>query len=773
MVINSTRTIKLTKATFILTILAFLPFTFQLSNVNNASLKKDYLSTSLHNSYDFKPIDNFVNPYLDNFNASLYVDYSNKYEGNFGFAIRNPKVSFHNERLSANKLLFKNADISKVSQSSKNVNFTPVINDFINPTSIDFVNGKNVLIPSNNKSTYKALLKCGKKHTVRKVCSDPKHLHSRACSKLYSYDCTGCISGTEDVTFQKIFSNHEYDIALNSSMILSSEFDIGKLLKIKNDSYVKSFDKTFLTLNYNFDYLKSIMMGSFNLAYATEFLNNHSWMFPESLKKFISLSILQNKITIFDGLVPKYFGYTNKNYDQKHDIRYWMENLDLFSEEYIKQTISSLKIMDFGQYINKNKLSIKNHFIGKNLYNVFSNNDLLKNIILDIKYELGEKNKLKKHSISLFELINNKNNKLIYYFTENANSVNSECQDIKINSISVRSNNNNVIYLQNYQTSYYLEDKQNNLSYIDFVSNNDYSFNDSKKFSNLFTALSYQENMGKELLIKNKVFGFAKDNLNETHFGVFSNFNDYIKPIDELIISNISNDSNNFLNNSLKKIIKNYKMVPNDYQGIIDIEINFIDDSTLKYQINGFEKIIDVGYSLYNQTINYSRLGIKYEDKIDKEYILNELIIYSDNEKFDKNKSLFSTKLSKAEFKNILKHFSIIYNDKSSEINIVVNDNYNDFEYKFIINNDLKNEINNNVVNDKENKDDHKEINDNISSDNSANNNKSNNEIDGKNQFKKNDYWLIVGYAVPPLIFIVIAISLIYFLVKRKRNKKK
>ncbi len=707
-------------------------------NISNYAIKTKMISSNKINNYDFTPINNFVNPYQDSFVATLHVDYQNEFEGENSFSISNNKISFHNTKLDANKYIFSNANIPLDSKSNKVINFSPVINDFINPTKITSNNNDYGLITSNNLSRYSALLKCGKKHVGRKVCSDPKHLHNRGCTTSYWYECPGCINGTKDVSFTKSFSNTEYSNLLKSSMILNPEFQFGKLLKINKENYIKSFDKTFLTIDYNSDYLRAVMMGSFNLAYATDFYLNYSWPFSDSLKEFIASAILQNKITIFDGVIPKYFEYNELNYNEMHNIRYWIENSSKFTEEYIKETISKLEILDFGKFINEKNIEINNYFLGRNLYKIFKDENILKNIVFDIKFELGENNKYKSHTISLLDLINNKNNKLVYNYNENINSIRDDFQDIGIDSIVVKSINQEVVYVQNYHCGFYFEEN-GLLEYkkpIPNLSNNEF-FKKQKNLASLFTPVNYDKNKGKEILIKNKIFGLASENINEFNFGIFSKFDEYIIPIDQLILSNISNDSFNFLNSVLKKIIQNYEMIPNDNLGIINIRITFVDDSVLEYQIKGFDELKNINIKIINESLNYSNINLKHDFALTKEYILNNLIKYK-NDYNDDSLYLFSTDLSKDEFIKVLKDIYIDIEKNNYTVKLIIDDNNLNKNHVFFIKNDLLNYDNNSF----------------------------------KNVDSKADNYLIGIYISVPIVILIILSSLLFVILKRKHKQK-
>lgn len=760
------------------------PIVPTLTNNQNSNPTFSSIENKSSLAYNFKPINNFTYIYKNDVNKSVDLKYSNKFEAEKVWNLKKDNIVMYSNYQKANESFFNKYTNLDVASNHTATNFNSMFLDFKEANnSVKFVDNK-MSFDFNNKekaSTYAVKLKCGKQHYLgMKVCSNKNHLHNRGCTKPNYASCKGCIDSTENTTWNKSYDSIKMDLVLRSNTIVYDEFDFGRLLNIDENDVVKSFDKSFLKIKFNHMYLKAIMMGSFNYAYATEFFNNNSWMFSNEIKNLLASSILQNKITVFDHYITKYFGFNDQNTPKESNIRYWIENADTINEQKAKEIVDSLEVLDYGKYLERNKLSIKNEFLGQTLYDLFNSNKK-QEYGFQIKYSIGG-NVHKIIDINLVDLINKKELYLVYNFNENPLSNNVNNQQIKINSIKFVTSMANRNDVEQINLGINFIDKNKKENYIKNYNDSHFTFNKNLMMANLFNINNKSTIENQKVLVDNKIFGLASDNLNDYTFGVLTSFKDYLKPIDNLILRDITNDNYNLLNKTLKPKILNYHMVPDDINGTLEINVNFKDGSSLKYLVDGFEKqkVMNINQQFYD--LDLASIGLENFDAINIDYIINNLIGY---ENITDNNKVFIVDVDKETFKQLFfNNIEIIkVNNNQLKVNLIINvDKNNTKTYWFNINKKVED---NNDNNDNNNNDNNNNNQDNIDKPETENpDNKpsepikpdtdlDNNE-NNQSQQSKNNNGLTIGLTIGFILLSLITIGLsLFFLNKKKKIFKR
>lgn len=755
--------------------ISIFPFAFFKLNTNTLSINVlNHIDNKNNLSYLFKPIDNFINVYEGSIDKRVELKYSNKYENQKSWWLEKNDIALYSNYKKSNNAFFEKFEKLDTNKTQTAKTFNSVFSDFkMANNNYSLKNNKITFDFNNNQkySTYNYKKQCGKKHYAgMRVCGNKNHLHNRGCTKSYYVNCPGCIDATESVLWNKTYDANKMDFILRSNTIVYDEFDFGRLINIEAKNVIKSFDKSFIKIKFNTNYLNAVMMGSFNYSYATYFYNNNSWMFSNEIKNLLAAAILQNKITVFDHYIPKFCGINNQNTKPESNIRYWMENADVINEQKAKQIVDNLEVIDYGKYLLKNKININNEYLGKTLYDLFSSNKK-DDFEFEIRYNIG-KNIDKISKINLSDLIKNSQIYLIYNFNENPNSNDFENQKIKINSVRFITNKTNKENIEETNVGINYIDKNNNEKYIKDYSNTNFTFNNKLAMSDLFKIENHSTIENQKILIENKIFGLPSDNVNDYTFGVLTNLINYLKPIDSLITKDMSNDNYNFLNLRLKPLILNYSMIPDNKLGCLKVLINFKDGSHIEYTVDGFEKqkeiIVDQKYT----DIDLSKLNLENFDLIDSEYVLNNFINYTD---IQNDNHIFLVNVNKQEFKELF--LNEIKINKTSETNLkidlVINHNVdvNTKTYSFNINKVINNKPDDNKPdNNKPGNDEPNDNDSNTPGDDLDNNTSSNNQT---NSSKKTNKGLTIGLTIG---FIILSLSTIgislFFLNRKKKNKK-
>ena len=620
-------------------------FLFSFSIVGTGFLNENTNNYSLINNFSFKSINsNSKNIYDENYLNTFKVDLRNKFLKK-EFIFNSNKINLVSSLKTANELLFKN--------SIKNID-DPYID--YNSAYLDFLNGQILekenlfnIKPIDHSLPYKTKVSCNKKHSkLVLVCKNPNHfVHNNRCWKVQYYDCYGCTDAIVQEKTEKVFDQKEFDTFLRMSMINLNDFDFSHLIKIDAENSKKLLNKNILSFSFNEEYLKFYIMFSFNYWLSLNF-DNESWMFTEKQKEIILKGILQNKITIFDHYVPKSLGYSNNNYEVKHNLRYWQENINDFSNKKLELEFNQLPILDFGQFGNKNNF-LKNIFIGSTLFKLFNNSKYLENIIFEIFYYEGNSDTLKSKTISLKDLIFKKNNKIIYSF-DLLNDINTKYQALRIPKITLKSKNNNIIYVDKTNIGLVYEDQLVSLDKNEFV------YNPLLNISNLLSVNEIDENESKQFLINNKIFGLPSDNMNEYTFSKLISFEKYLSFTDEYF--------------EIADLIKEIDVHPSDLNGSMDIKITFNDDTNVDYLVNGFDKIsIDQIVYDFNDILSVENNDQNYTG----DDFLEKFISYKDQ----KNPIFFiKTSLNKNEFiQNFIDSIQIINDDNALIFKVIFKNN--------------------------------------------------------------------------------------------------
>lgn len=670
--------------------------------------------------YNFSPIKNFTYVY-DNEKINLQFNLQNKFE-KASYTLNPMQISIHSSPKSSMNYI--------ANQFWKNIN-DENINYFITDLKngeYKKENGQYIPYLSETKKQYKVKVSCGKKHSKISLNCNIQHMHRRGCFKTILYWCTGCLDGFEYAHFNKTYDQINFDKYLKTNSIIQSDFDFSNLLQIDYSKSYKSFDKNVLSFSFNNEYLKSIILGSFNYAYATKFFNENRYI-KEEIKHLLSSAIYLNKLIVFDHEIPKFFGYTNNNLDKKHNLRYWVENIENLNYIELKNELNNLDTLSFGKYLNKQNIDINNPYIGKTLFDLFLDENKLKNINFNIDYLLGNDTNIKTISISLLDLLKEKSNKIIYEFKNQINSHLFDNQKISIIGNSISSSNNEIIYVENHKLG--INQKNNNGidELIEISNDKKIIFNEKLNFRNLININTNNNNL-ESYLKENNIFEKPSKNINENTFRLLTKLNKIISFKDELIQNNIPKEVDSLQNIYFKKYINNYELIPNDLLGSMKVIINFNDSSNIEFNVYGFKKINNNDFQLLKDSINLSKLNINEISLIDKEYIENNLINYSNE---SKENALFSILLEKNFLKNNI-DYSIITNLDYSK-NIIINIQYKLNNQNYKLSSKIKNDI--------------------------KNNNTSN---------KKTILSIVISFLIT--IFLAVILTYIYIFLKKKKNKK-
>lgn len=698
-------------------ILSIVPFANIIKNNQNIITKK----MNVNVDYNFSPIENFTYVY-DNESVDLKFDLQNKFE-KISYTLTPMEVSIHNDAKSymtyLSNNLIKNID-------DQNIKY--FANDLKNG-EYKIENNKYIANLSKTKKQYKVKISCGKKHSRMNLNCKENHMHMRGCFKTILYPCPGCLDGIEEVSFDKIYDLENFDKYLKNNAIMLNDFDFSNILQINYSKSYKSFDKNVLSFSINKKYLESIILGSFNYAYATKFFNENKYI-KDEIKHLLSSAIYLNKLIVFDHEIPNFFGFNNKNIDEKHNLRYWIENIENFTYLELKNELNNLNELSFSKYLNDKNIDIKNPYIGKTLFNLFSDQNKLKNIIFNIDYLLGNNINTKKFSVSIYDLFHENSNKIIYEFKDQIDSHLFDNQKITIIGNTISSLDNNLIYVQNHKLGINKKDSDNLDKTVKLDRENKIIFNEKLNFANLI-KLNLENNNLETYLKNNNIFEKPSKNINENVFRLLTKFNKIISFKDSNISNNIPSDVNNFQNAYFKTYIKSYELIPNDLIGSMKVIINFNDLSTIKFDVYGFNKTNSNDFKILRNNINMSKLNIDKIEIINKNYIESNLINYTN--KINEN-SLFEIPLSKDFFQKNIEYSLITKIDDQKNANI---------ELKYSLNN------NNYVLSSKITNDLH---------------------IENKNKLKNKNSLLIL---IPFLIIILVIISIgTYIVIKKKKAKK-
>lgn len=698
-------------------ILSIVPFANIIKNNQNIITKK----MNVNVDYNFSPIENFTYVY-DNESVDLKFDLQNKFE-KISYTLTPMEVSIHNDAKSymtyLSNNLIKNID-------DQNIKY--FANDLKNG-EYKIENNKYIANLSKTKKQYKVKISCGKKHSRMNLNCKENHMHMRGCFKTILYPCPGCLDGIEEVSFDKIYDLENFDKYLKNNAIMLNDFDFSNILQINYSKSYKSFDKNVLSFSINKKYLESIILGSFNYAYATKFFNENKYI-KDEIKHLLSSAIYLNKLIVFDHEIPNFFGFNNKNIDEKHNLRYWIENIENFTYLELKNELNNLNELSFSKYLNDKNIDIKNPYIGKTLFNLFSDQNKLKNIIFNIDYLLGNNINTKKFSVSIYDLFHENSNKIIYEFKDQIDSHLFDNQKITIIGNTISSLDNNLIYVQNHKLGINKKDSDNLDKTVKLDHENKIIFNEKLNFANLI-KLNLENNNLETYLKNNNIFEKPSKNINENVFRLLTKFNKIISFKDSNISNNIPSDVNNFQNAYFKTYIKSYELIPNDLIGSMKVIINFNDLSTIKFDVYGFNKTNSNDFKILRNNINMSKLNIDKIEIINKNYIESNLINYTN--KINEN-SLFEIPLSKDFFQKNIEYSLITKIDDQKNAHI---------ELKYSLNN------NNYVLSSKITNDLH---------------------IENKNKLKNKNSLLTL---IPFLIIILVIISIgTYIVIKKKKAKK-
>lgn len=620
-------------------------FISSLNSTNNYLLENKHFYKS--NSYNYQFI------YDDNFNNNFFVNFNNEFK-NIDFNFSNQKIIINDDVNSIKKIFEKYIDF----EYSKEFLTADYVLDNNNNIQISF---------KNELYEYPIKVSCNKKHNkIQLICDNINHqgVHNNRCWKTVWYDCPKCLDSYKSLTINKEFNFDNFNLFIKNSWLNSNKFDLSNLIKIDWNNSYKTIYKNILTFKFNTNFIKAVILNSFNKAYAEYFIKT-DWMFNQNRKNAIYNALIQNKLTLFDSKVNNFFNTSSFN-DQKQNIRYWMENEKQYTDDEFINQLNNLDFLDFCEYLNEQSFDINDIFLGKILFTLISDENYSKNVIFNIDYKI-DTNQLKNIQISLFDLINNQNNKIIYNFDTNPNSIHFNKQAISIVNMSILQKNiNDFLDLKEHAIGIDFNNK-----FIKPVINDENThiiFNPEIKYDKLFTVVNQEINESKKFLIKNNVIGLPSDNLNEYASKVFTNLSFFINYID--------NDSDEWSidNNVLKykKIIKDIILNENDSLGRMYLKIIFVDDTYVDYFVDGLDKVE------LKIIKNEKELNIKDFEQIEinNQNVLTKLFNFK-NKKQNQNYLAYINCTYNDFIKNHLNKFSISENINNYEITLETKDETN------------------------------------------------------------------------------------------------
>lgn len=628
-------------------------FISSLNSTNNYWLENNQLYKSQSYNYQFI--------YDDNFSNNFFVNFNNEFK-NIDFNFSNQKIIINDDVSNIKKIFEKYIDF----EYSKEFLTADYILDSDNNIQISF---------KNELYEYPIKVSCNKKHNkIQLICDNINHqgVHNNRCWKTVWYDCPKCLDSHKSLTINKEFNFDNFNLFIKNSWLNSNKFDLSNLIKIDWNNSYKTIYKNILTFKFNTNFIKAVILNSFNKAYAEYFIKT-DWMFNQNKKNAIYNALIQNRLTLFDSKINNFFNTSLFN-DQKQNIRYWIENEKLHTEDEFINQLNNLNFLDFCEYLNDQLFDINDIFLGKILFTLISDENYSKNVIFNIDYKI-DTNQLKNIQISLFDLINNQNNKIIYNFDTNPNSIHFNKQAINIVNISILQKNiNDFLDLKEHTIGIDFNNK-----FIKPVINDENThivFNPEIKYDKLFKVINQEINESKKFLIKNNVIGLPSDNINEYAAKVFTNLSFFINYID--------NDSDEWLidNNVLKykKIIKDIVLNENDSLGRMYLKIIFVDDTYIDYFVDGLDKVE------LKIIKNEKELNIKDFEwiEINNQNVLTKLFNFKNKEQNQKYLAYINCTYNDF-IKNHLNRLSISENINNYEITLETKDETNK-KFSFYLN---------------------------------------------------------------------------------------
>lgn len=720
------------------------------------------------NNYDVDNIslkDNFVNQINkienDYNNSQFNISFNNvAVNGNFNY---DKKLFTYGENLDElkNKLLNRSLyNVDKDTYDNKSC-----IQELITG-KIENKNNSYLIFPNNKitrKTSYSKVCSNGYHNQLLPACGY-NHIHNRGCMKTTKVKCRGCIPTTENLNYELSYNIDQFSNYFKNNYIDNKVFDFSKLIKVDYKNSFKSFNKNVLKFEFNKIYLKSKILNSFNNFYADYFFQSNQTKIDSEILNLLTDKIKENLLTDFGHYINKFLNINSKTWGSKHNISYWLEAIKYKDKNQIINELNDLNSTDVNQYLTTNNDKSINNYLWYQMYLIFNNKTLLKNINYEITYytKLNSNNPVRK--INLIDLYNNVNNDITYRI-DNLNIVhNFEDQAIYVSDINLKSDNLNA-YFNASNIGLIYNDELNNVKDLiktPLISNGEtwFKYNPKIDMNNIFTIKNYNLTDSKMYLLKNNLDQFSDLYKDDKLIEILTNLKSspYITLKDLDWLNNLNDSNINLSSEYFSLYVKNISLKHYLSNGSVKFEIILADDNKIHWVINGF-KVQLISFNKKYDVINSKDMNID-KNLIDKEYVLNNLLSFNDIS----NTNCFGfINTTKADFlDNLLIDLSI---DKLSTDNYVINLSYKDnlnyinkHQFRIVDQPD-------NIVNKPD--DNPNKPGDNDNQNNNIDNNNPNN--DNKNQSL---YWLIL---IPILVVILIVVGYLLFKnkIKDKNNVKK
>ena len=594
--------------------------------------------------------------------------------------------------------------------------------------------------PLQKEWTQKIRLSCKKNHPRLVPKCNLDHHHNKKCMKTIYVECEqGCNFEYKNLSNTFSFNSFEFNNFFKSHYIDETEFDFSQLLKIDNDNSYKFFNQNVLSFKFNQDYLYAKILNSYNMFLAKTLYDDYQNLYDdEFLWKLISL-ILENKLTNFNEKIIQKIGIDIEHYNYKHNYLYWINLYEYKDKKELFDEMDKLEYIDFFEYQNDINLKNNSIYLWKQLEKIFFSKENLKNVFFEIHYKTKLNSNHLPKKISLFELWNGLNNNIVYDFSEFSNSGTFEDQSIYLSSINLKSSNNKNISINknNLGINYFNLTDNTNLFLVPFE--NDFStwisFNPEISFSKIFKLSIPDSEISKQYLIKNNLMKLPS-NINKVELIkkiTMLKHSPFISIFDKELLNQFVDDIN-LTDNVFSTMIKNIVVTAFDSKGEIVIEILFFNNEKIIIKIDEF-MTKRISCFKKSETIMLSDLKMSDFSLIDKNYIIDNLIAYDDQDAINAN---IFVNTSKDDFlKNVLNNIDINANNKFLNVDLKFKNSFNELAT-------ITFNIQNNFV------------------------------LENSNQkIAKNNNKLLVTSIIMILIFIVLVLIATFILLKRYKWRKK
>lgn len=730
--------------------LVFTPFIFVNSNSNIFAIN----NTNLQNksSLDIKEIENNYS------NSQFNISFENiAYKGLFSYNQKLFTYGENNNELK-NKLLSK----SLVNSNQDVYDYKSCIQE-LTTGNIIYKNNSYQIVP-NNKITrnmqYKKVCATGYHTSLLPKCGKT-HSHTRSCMKTVKNTCYGCINTTENLSYQLSFNNDEFNNYFKMNNIDNAVFNFSKLIKIDYQNSFKSFNRNILKFKFNSIYLKSKIFSSFNSFYANYFYNTYKNSIDKQILDLLVKKIQENLITDYSHYINQFLNINTKTYGLKTNIKYWIEALTYKDKNQIITDLNKLKDNDISSYLKTNSDNATNNYLWYQLYLIFSNKELMKQINYQITYytKLNSNNPIK--TINIVDLYNNVNNDITYRI-DNLNIVhNFEDQAIYVTDINLKTDNLNAYFNADNVGLINNDDlnKDKEIVKTPLLNNAEtwIKYNPEVDINNIFAIKKYNSIDSKTYLLKNKFDDFSDIYKNDLLIQKLTNLKQspYITLKDVDWLNNLKDDQINLSSEFFKLYVKQINLKHYLSTGTVKFMVLLSNQKWLEFLVDGF-KIQVISFNKKYENIKLKDLDVD-ESSIDKEFVLNNLLSFNDVENVNSFGFINTTKIDFID--NLLVDLSIQNDKENIDVKLSFKDSTNtiiNHQFNITKNNTDNNETNPDKPNlppDNNNSDsDLDKPNDNV---NQIQNNNSNNRL----------YWLI---SIPVSILILSIVS--YLLFKRKRK---